>query len=92
VGEALQEYNLVYVFKNQVDCCKKMFIETKKLETQTIMREMNKKRIKKQQQTTRQCKPNNVGNELDISGLLQKHVYKNKKKIRNLNNKREMNK
>jgi hypothetical protein len=42
VGEALQDYNLVSILKKQVDCCKKMFKEVKKLETQTIMKEMNK--------------------------------------------------
>ncbi len=40
---------------------------------------MIKQRTKKQQQTTRQCKPNNVGNEHNTSGLLQRSVYKNKK-------------
>jgi hypothetical protein len=32
-GKALQDYNLVSIFKKQVNCCKKMFEETKKLET-----------------------------------------------------------
>jgi hypothetical protein len=34
VGGALQDYNLVFLLKKQVDCYRKMFIETKKLETQ----------------------------------------------------------
>jgi hypothetical protein len=32
VGKALQDYNLVSILKKQVDCCKKMFKETKKIE------------------------------------------------------------
>jgi hypothetical protein len=42
MGETLQNYKLLSIFKEQVDCCKKMFKETKKLETQTKMREMIK--------------------------------------------------
>lgn len=41
MGGSLQDYNLISVLKKQVDCCKKMFIETKKSETQTTMREMD---------------------------------------------------
>ncbi len=40
---------------------------------------MIKQRTRRRQQTTRQCKPNNVGNEHDTNGLLQKNVYRNKK-------------
>jgi hypothetical protein len=29
MGEALQDYNLVFILKKQVDCCKKMFTKTK---------------------------------------------------------------
>jgi hypothetical protein len=42
VGEALQDYNLVSILKKQVDSCKKMFKEVNNLETQIIMKEMNK--------------------------------------------------
>jgi hypothetical protein len=41
VGGAFQDYNLISVLKKQVDCCKKMFIETKKSGTQTTMWEMD---------------------------------------------------
>jgi hypothetical protein len=41
VGEALQDYNLISIFKKQMNYYKKMFKETKKLKTQTT-REMNK--------------------------------------------------
>jgi hypothetical protein len=41
VGEALQDYNLLSIFKKQVDCYQKMFKETKKSETQKTTREMN---------------------------------------------------
>ncbi len=58
-----------------MDCCKKMFKERKKSKTQTKMKEMIK------QITTRQCKPNNMGNEHNTSGLLQRNVYINKKKM-----------
>jgi hypothetical protein len=30
MGEALQDYKLLSIFKKQVDCCKKMFKERKK--------------------------------------------------------------
>jgi hypothetical protein len=40
MGEALQDYKLLSIFKKQVDCCKKMFKERKKSKTQTKMREM----------------------------------------------------
>jgi hypothetical protein len=32
MGEALQDYILVTILKKQMDCCKKIFIETKKIE------------------------------------------------------------
>ncbi len=43
MGEALQDYNLVFILNKQVDCCKKMFTKTKKSKTQITTREMNKK-------------------------------------------------
>jgi hypothetical protein len=43
VGEALQDYNLVFILKKEVDVPKKMFIKTKKSETQTTMSELKKK-------------------------------------------------
>jgi hypothetical protein len=42
MGEALQNYKLLSIFKKQVDCCKKMFKESKKSETQPKMKEMIK--------------------------------------------------
>jgi hypothetical protein len=55
-----------------------MFKE-KKLETQITTREMIKWKTRRQQQTRRQCKPNNARNEHDSNGLLQQNVYKNKR-------------
>ncbi len=46
MGEALQNYKLLSIFKKQVDCCKKMFKESKKSETQPKMKEMIKQTIK----------------------------------------------
>ncbi len=43
MGEALQDYNLVFILKKEVDVPKKMFIKTKKSETQTTMSELKKK-------------------------------------------------
>ncbi len=33
MGEALQDYNLISILMKQVDCCKQMFKEIKKMET-----------------------------------------------------------
>ncbi len=65
--------------KNKWIVAKKCLKKQKKLETQKTTREMIKQKIKRQQQKKKQCKPNNVGNEHDTSGLLQRNVYRNKK-------------
>ncbi len=77
--QELEDYKLLSTFKKQVDCCKKLFKETKKSKTQTTMREMIKQTTKTQQKTTKQCKFNNTRNEHHTNGLLQRSVYKNKK-------------
>jgi hypothetical protein len=66
VGEALQEW-IINEGNEQVKN-KKTTTNNKTMQTQ------QRGKIRKQQQTIRQCKPNNVGNEHDTSGLLHKNV------------------
>jgi hypothetical protein len=60
VGEALQDYNLLPIFKKQVDCCQKMFKETKKIRNPKNNKgndqvENKKTTTKKKTMQTQQC-------------------------------------
>jgi hypothetical protein len=68
--EALQDYNLVSIFKKQVDCCKKLLKKNKKIENLNNNDGNEQVKNKKTSTNTRQCKSNNVGNEHDTSGSL----------------------
>jgi hypothetical protein len=61
----------------QVDCCKEVFIETKKIETQTTSENRtSREQEDNNKKKTTQTKINNTRNEHNTSGLLQRNVYK----------------
>jgi hypothetical protein len=74
VGEASQDYNLIFVLKKN-GLLQKNVYKNKKIKNPNNNK--GNEQIKKKKTTIRQCKPNNVGNEHNTSGLLQKNVYRN---------------
>jgi hypothetical protein len=65
--------------KNKWIVAKKCLKKQKKIRNPKNNKGNDQVENKKTTTKKRQCKPNNVGNEHDTSGLLQRNVYRNKK-------------